>query len=171
MRYGAWPTELFVILDHFLHFNPANKLENWNFEKMKKTCGDTIILHMCTINDNYMMRYQARRAEFCVILNYFSPFYTPNNPKNQNFETMKKNPRNMPILHKCGINDNNMMYGSWDMRRDRQNFLSVCIVFFPFTLLTTLKIKILKNWQKHREISSSFYTSSPKIMIICYTVP
>ena len=42
--------------------------------------------------------------------------------------------------------------------------------FCPFTQLTTQKIKILKKWKKHLQISS-FYTSVPKIMTICYTVP
>ena len=39
----------------FCSFNPPNKLENQNFEKMKKVRRDTIILHMCTINENHMM--------------------------------------------------------------------------------------------------------------------
>ena len=34
---------------------PPNNLQNQNFEKMKKTPGYVIILHMCTINENYMM--------------------------------------------------------------------------------------------------------------------
>ena len=33
-------------------FYPLNKLENENFERMKKTPGDIIILQLCTINDN-----------------------------------------------------------------------------------------------------------------------
>ena len=37
--------QLFLILDHFLPFYPTNNLENENFEKMRKTHGDTIILH------------------------------------------------------------------------------------------------------------------------------
>ena len=36
--------------------------------------------------------------------------------------------------------------------------------------LTTQRIKILKKWKKFLEISS-FYTSVPKIRIICFTVP
>ena len=32
----------------FLPFYPSNNLKNQNFEKMKKTPGDNIILHMCT---------------------------------------------------------------------------------------------------------------------------
>ena len=42
--------------------------------------------------------------------------------------------------------------------------------FCPFTPLTTQKIKILKKWKKCLE-ASSFYTSVPQIMIICYTAP
>ena len=40
-------------------------------------------------------------------------------------------------------------------------------LFYP---LSARKIKILKKFSKDLEISS-FYTSVPKIMIICYTVP
>ena len=129
------------------------------------------------------------------------------------------------ILHISAINGNHMMYGSWDIEHDRQNFLSLWTIFCPFTSLTTRKIKILKNekntWRyyhftpvtindnhvmygswdmkltdrffcyldhflplylpnnpknqnfeklkKHLE-TLSFYTSVPKIMIICYNV-
>ena len=46
LRYGVWQTEIFVILDNFLHFYPPKNLENQNFEKMKKTPGD-IIIYTC----------------------------------------------------------------------------------------------------------------------------
>ena len=104
---------------------------------------------------------------FClVILDCFLPFYPPNNPKNQNLE--KKTPGDIITLNKRTINDNHMMYVSWEMKRHRRNFLSFWIVFCPFTPLTTRKIKILKKWKKYLEISS-FYTSVPKIMILCYS--
>ena len=45
----------------------------------------------------------------------------------------------------CTINDNHMIYDSWDMEHDRQNFLSFWTIFWTFTPLTTQKIKILKN--------------------------
>ena len=67
------------------------------------------------------------------------------------------------------INNNHMMYGSWDMKLNRQNFLFWAI-FCPFTPLTTQKIKILKKWKNQLDISS-FYTNALKIMIICYNVP
>ena len=77
----------------------------------------------------------------------FPLLYSPKSPKNQNFEKMKKNPGNIIILHKCTINENHMMYVSWDIMHDRQNFLSFWTVFCPFTPLTTQKIKIFKEWK------------------------
>ena len=59
MMYGSWDTEwgtkFFVILAHFLPFQPLDNLENQNFNIEKKTPGDIIILHICTINVNHMM--------------------------------------------------------------------------------------------------------------------
>ena len=95
-------------------------------------------------------------------------FCTFNNPKNQHFEKMKKTPRDI-ILHKFTINDNHIIYDSWDISQNRQIFLSSWAIFCPFTPLTAQRMKILKKWKKHLEIS--FYTSVPKIMIIDYTVP
>ena len=43
----------------------------------------------------------------------------------------------------------------------RPNFLSFCAISCPFTPLSTRKIKILKKWKNHLEMSS-FYTSAPK---------
>ena len=56
-----------------------------------------------------------------------------------------------------------LRYGAW-----RTDFCVILDHFFFFFLpLTIWKIKILKNWRKHSEISS-FYTSVPKIMIMLY---
>ena len=68
--------------------------------------------------------------------------------------TLKKTPGNIIILHICNINDNHMMYGSWDKEHDRHNFLSFWTVFCPFTHLCTQKINFfLKNgkntWRYH----------------------
>ena len=59
---------------------------------------------------------------------------------------------------------------SWDMEHERQDFFSFWTIFAllhpssPFPL-TTQRIKILKKWKKHLEISS-FYTSVPYMTII-----
>ena len=89
---------------------------------------------------------------FCHFRQFFA-FLSPNNPKNQNFEKMKKQKsRDIIILHMCTINNSQMMYGSWDIECDRQIFLSFWTIFCPFTYLTTQNIKILKKLKKHLEI-------------------
>ena len=83
---------------------------------------------------------------------------------------MKKIPGDIIILHKCTKNYDQMMYSSWDMVCDRCNYFSFWAIFCPFTPLTAQKIKILKKWKKHLEISS-FYICVPKIMIRWCTIP
>ena len=79
-------------------------------------------------------------------MDYFLPFYPPIKVENQNFEIVKKTPGDI-ILQMCAINYNHIMYGSWDIWRNRQNFLSFWATFWPFTPLTTQKKpKILKKW-------------------------
>ena len=46
---------------------------------------------------------------------------------------MEKMP-DMLILHTCTINENHIMYGSWDMESDRQNYFGP--IFFPFYLFS-----------------------------------
>ena len=84
MMYGSWDKkhdrEFFVILGHFLPFDPLNNLKDQSFEKMKKTPEDIIILHLHTTNDDHdvwFLRYGVQQTEFFVILSYFLPFYAP----------------------------------------------------------------------------------------------
>ena len=79
--------------------------ESQNFDKMKSTPEDIIILRMCTINESHMMYGSGvQRTELLVIFNHFLPFYPPKNLANQNFETMKKKkPGHVIILHMCTI--------------------------------------------------------------------
>ena len=46
---------IFCHFGPFLFFYHLNIPKNQNFEKMKKTPGDIIILQMYTINDNHVM--------------------------------------------------------------------------------------------------------------------
>ena len=82
-------------MDCFLPFYPTIDPENQNFEKMKKL-EDIIILQIFTINDSHMMYdfsdIECNRQNIFVILDHFLPFYSPTNPKNQNFEKLKKDP-------------------------------------------------------------------------------
>ena len=88
----------------------------------------------------------------------------------------KKSPGDT-VLHMSTINQNQMMYDSWDMDCGRQNFFSFWTIFCPFSpppppTSPSSRPKnehFKKKWQ-HLEISS-FYTIVPKITIIGYTVP
>ena len=114
-----------------------------------------------------------------VILDYSLPFYSPNNSENQSFEKKKKTPGDIITWVPYMKNENLMMYDSWDKERNRQIFFhfDYFLPFYrpsPLSPLTTHRNKILKKWKKLTEIPSeilSFYTSVPKIMIICYAVP
>ena len=74
------------------------------------------------------------------------------------------------LLHMCTINEYNMMYSSWDIRHDKQSFLSFWVIFCPLTFLTIWKIKLLKKWKKRLKILS-FYIYIPQMMIIWCMVP
>ena len=103
-------------------------------------------------------------TEYFLILDYFLPFYPPNNPENQNFEKMKKMPGDI-ILHMCTMHENHMMYGSWDMEHNRQNFVSFDH-FWPFYHLKQTRKPRSEKTKKCMEMQSI-----SKIVIICYTVP
>ena len=59
-----------------------------------------------------------RQTKFFVILDRFLPFQPPNNPKNQNFEKLKKSPGVIIILHKCTKNPDHMLCCSLDIARN-----------------------------------------------------
>ena len=54
------------------------------------------------------------------------------------------------LLHMCTTNEDHMIYGSWDIRHNGQSFLSFWAIFYPLTLLTIWKIKILKKWKRKK---------------------
>ena len=121
---------------------------------------------MCTINDNHIMYsfwdIEHERHIFLSFWTIFCPFTLLTTQKIKILKNWKKMSGDI-ILHMCPIN------GSWYMECNRQIFLSFWAIFCPFTPLKTWKIKIFRKWKKLLEIL--FYTSVPKIMIICYSVP
>ena len=71
-------------------------------------------------------------------------------------------------MHRCTKNHDHMLYYSWDMACGRCNcYFSFWAIFCP-SPPNTPKNERLKKWKKKLEISS-FNTSIPKIMIICFT--
>ena len=107
--------------------------ENKNFEKMKKTLEDIIILQMFNINNSHMIYgfsdMECNRQNFFVILDGFLPFYPPENPKNPNFEKLTKTSGDIIILLKCTKNHDHMLYCSINIARNGCNYLSFCIIF------------------------------------------
>ena len=115
------------------------------------------------------------------IFSHFGPFFAllpPNNPENQNFEKMKKMPGDIIISHKCSINDNHMMYNSWDMKCDRRQnklFIKWNISFLFFSNAANspnnqnfLKMKKKKHTWRYHHFT---YICVPKIMIRWCMVP
>ena len=82
---------------------------------------------------------------------HFLPF------QNQNLENMKMMPGDIIILHMCTINDSQIMSDSWDMEHNRQNVLSFWTIFCLFTLLTTRKMKILREKKKEKKITWRYH--------------
>ena len=109
LRYHVWRTQFFC---HFLRY--------YNF---------THVCHEWQSYAVWYLRYAAWGTESFVIFDHFLHFYPPNNLKNQNLEKIKKQPRDITILHICTISDNHMIYGSWNMEHDRQNILSYLTFF------------------------------------------
>ena len=105
----------------------------------KKMPGDIIILQGCTINDKHKM-YDSWDTEhngqnFLSFWIAFCPFTPQTIQKIKILKNWKKIPGDIIILHMCTISDNHkwqsMMYGSWDMKHDRQNFSSFWTAFCP----------------------------------------
>ena len=115
-------------------------------KKWKKHLKIIIILQMFTINNSHIIYgfsdIEYNWQNFFVILDHFLHFYPTNNPKNQNFEKLKKAPGDIIISHKCTKNQD-MLYCSLDMAHIRFNcYFSFWAILYPFTALTAQKIKI-----------------------------
>ena len=123
-----------------------NKKKAWRYYHF------TLLYHKWWSYEEWFLRYQARQRIFCHFRLFFA-LLPPNNPENQNFKKKKKTPVGIIILNTSNINE------IWYLRYEPE---------IPFTPITVQKLKISKKWKKCRDISS-FYTSVPKIMIICYT--
>ena len=124
---------------------------------MKKCPRDFIILHRSTINKNHMMYdswdMEHNRQNFFSFWTFFAllqpppPPPLPLQPRESKFWKNEKSIWIYHLLHKCTINNNNIIYGSWDINCNRQIFLSSWAIFYPLTCLTTLKMKTSKKWK------------------------
>ena len=135
---------IFVILGHFLPFHPTNNPKKQNFEKMKKTPGDIIILHKCTKNHDHILycswdkeRDRCNYFSFWAIFCPFTPLTTQKTKISKNEEKKHLEVSSFNTSYQKSY----MLYCSWEMTRDVCNF-SFWVIFCPFTHLTAWKIKI-----------------------------
>ena len=117
---------------------------------MKKSSGDVIILNLCNKKNDHMMRAYSdtecgrnKFLSFQAIFCSFRPLLTPK------YKILKKCKKHQEIfyilLHMCAINQDHMIYGSWDIKVLRTEFFIVLGHFCPLIFLATQKIKILKK--------------------------
>ena len=155
MIYGSWDKEHeieFLSLSHFLPFYPTNNLKNLNFEKMKKT--NSWRYHHFTLMHRtwrsyhvWFLRYVARQTEFFFFFDHFLSFYSPlQHRKSKSWKKRKKHLEILPF-YTCTINENHLMYGSWDRQRERQNFFH----FGPFFAFLSQKQPEKSKFWKHEK--------------------
>ena len=136
----------------FCHFGPSQKIQI--LKKWKKTWRYHHFT-LCTKNEDHMMYgswdMERDRQNFLSFWAICCPF-TPLTTKKSKFWKNEKKLEDIIILDLCTKNEDHMMYGSWDMERDRQNFLSFWAICCPFTPLTTKKSKFWKNEKKLEDI-------------------
>ena len=92
----------------------------------------------------------------------FTPLKTPQKSK------FSKTAGDIIILQK--VCQKSWSYAVLFSRYGHDSFFSFWTIYWPFTPWQTKKMKILKKWKQHPEISP-FYTCVPKIMIRWCTVP
>ena len=107
-----------IFLTTFCPFTPlvTGEKKAWRYYHF------AIVYHKWQSYDDCFQRYGAQQTELFVILGHFLPFYPTNNPKNQNFDKMKKTPGDIILSHKCTKNYNYILCCYWDMACDRCNF-------------------------------------------------
>ena len=141
---------IFIILDHFFALFPltTRKIKIWKNGK-KNTWR---YYHFTHVYHSWDMDNDG--DNFC----HFEPFFAllpPSQPKNaKSWKNGKKRPGDIIILHKCTINDNHIICGSWDIKHDRQNvvILDRFLPFHPCDNLKNQNFEKLKKkaWRYHQ---------------------
>ena len=139
IRYSSWYTEWDRIFCHFGPFLTPSQLTIQKIKilkKMKKASGYVIILNLCNKKHNHMMHaysdMECDRHNFLSFQAIFCSFALLLNPKIEIQKKCKKPLGDIILLLMCTINQDHMMYGSWDMKCNRQNFFVILGNFSPF---------------------------------------
>ena len=166
-----WVCHARLNLDHFLPFYPTNNLKNQNFEKLKKTPGDTTILHKCTKNHDHMLHWSWDMA--CDRYNCYFSFGAISCPFTVWKKKFKKWRKQLEISFYKSVLKILIIGYTFPEIWHVTNVILIFhfeLFFFPFTTLTAQKIKFSIKWKKQLE-TSSFYTCVLKIMIKWCMVP
>ena len=143
---------------------------------MKKFAGDIIILHVYQKSKPYdlqFLRCGVRQSEFFVILGHFLSFYhnTPFPPPNPlpplplmipKIQILKQNWKKcLEILsfciYMCIINEDHMIYGSWNIRCHRQVILGHFLPFQPSENPENQNFRIKKNTWKYYHFKNVYH--------------
>ena len=123
---------IFCYFGPFFALYPPNNPKNQNFEKLEKTPGNIIILHMCNkIHDHMLYCSWDMAHDWC---NYFSSwaifchFTSLTAWKIKILKKWKRKPEATIILQSVP----KIMISSWDMTCDRCNYFSFWAIFCPF---------------------------------------
>ena len=110
---------------------------------MIKASGDVIILHMYSKNNNHMMHaswdMKYDRHNFLSLWAIFCPFTPLLTPKIKIWNKCKNKPGDIILLDMCTINEDHMMYSSWDLRHNKLSFFLILGHFLPFDPPNNLK--------------------------------
>ena len=121
LSYGAPQTEFFCHSGLFLAllspYGPR-KSKFWKNEQNTWYYHFTNVYHKWKSYDLWFLRYGVQQIEFFVIFNCFWPFTPPTTQKIKILKKWKK-PGDIIILHRCTKNNDHMMYGCWNMVRNR----------------------------------------------------
>ena len=146
LKFKVQQTEIFVILGHFLPFQPSHNSENQNF-KIEKTH----LYHTWQSYDVCLLRYGVWRTKFLLFWTVFCPFTTPppspssNNPKNQNFEKI-----GWRYYHFIQVYHKWQLYDVWFLRCGacRIEFFVIFDNFMPFYSPSNLENKNFEKLNK-----------------------
>ena len=124
-----------VILLHFLPLSPL-KTPKIKILKIQKNCWRyqhfTHVYQKSQSHEVWFLRYGVRQTIFY----HYGPLFAllpHNNPKNQKFQKLKKDPGDIIILHKRTKNHDHMLYYSLDMTCNRFNcYFSFWAIFYFF---------------------------------------
>ena len=174
MIYSSWDTEQnilkLVILGHFLPLYTPKKPQNQNFEKWKNLL-EISSSYKCVQKSQYMMYGSWDQSQsdtdriFLSLWAIFCPLPTPPPPPLlmiTNIKILKKKFKKMPgdmillYIHMY----HHAIYGSWNIRCNRQKFSSFWGPFFALSDPWKPGKSKYKHWKKHPEILS-FYTFAP----------